>query len=314
MSSSSSDRPHLVQWILDTRTLWPEATRTKDLEHAASRALALLTPDERAGVLRFYHVRDAKLSLGSHLLKRHAIARFCGVPWSRAVPIRDTPTAKPTWRDPAGREPLRFNVSHQDGLVALIAVHDDQDPGALEVDVGVDVVCTSERRVRDRATIAAEGWPHFVDVHADVLSPREVAYLQHGIMAPVHQLPGRPGDGASADEVADFQLRCFYALWCLREADLEFRGFRAPAAASGEEGGRLTVDEAEGTAVRQHEIYFEGTRVEDANVCLKSVGPDYMVCAAVRTPQRKEEGLALRLGDFELVRLEELVAFAEAAP
>ncbi|KAF3359582.1 hypothetical protein VdG1_02137 [Verticillium dahliae VDG1] len=184
MSSSSSDRPHLVQWILDTRTLWPEATRTKDLEHAASRALALLTPDERAGVLRFYHV-------------------------------------------------------------------------------------------------------------------------------------------------ADFQLRCFYALWCLREAyvkmtgeallapwlrDLEFRGFRAPAAASGEEGGRLTVDEAEGTAVRQHEIYFEGTRVEDANVCLKSVGPDYMVCAAVRTPQRKEEGLALRLGDFELVRLEELVAFAEAAP
>ncbi|KAF3350115.1 hypothetical protein VdG2_01930 [Verticillium dahliae VDG2] len=269
MSSSSSDRPHLVQWILDTRTLWPEATRTKDLEHAASRALALLTPDERAGVLRFYHVRDAKLSLGSHLLKRHATARFCGVPWSRA------------------------------------------------------------RRVRDRATIAAEGWPHFVDVHADVLSPREVAYLQHGIMAPVHQLPGRPGDGASADEVADFQLRCFYALWCLREAyvkmtgeallapwlkDLEFRGFRAPVAASGEEGGRLTVDEAEGTAVRQHEIYFEGTRVEDANVCLKSVGPDYMVCAAVRTPQRKEEGLALRLGDFELVRLEELVAFAEAAP
>ncbi|EGY19902.1 phosphopantetheinyl transferase [Verticillium dahliae VdLs.17] len=250
MSSSSSDRPHLVQWILDTRTLWPEATRTKDLEHAASRALALLTPDERAGVLRFYHVRDAKLSLGSHLLKRHATARFCGVPWSRAVPIRDTPTAKPTWRDPAGREPLRFNVSHQAGLVALIAVHDDQDPGALEWDVGVDVVCTSERRVRDRATIAAEGWPHFVDVHADVLSPREVAYLQHGIMAPVHQLPGRPGDGASADEVADFQLRCFYALWCLREA----------------------------------------------------------------TPQRKEEGLALRLGDFELVRLEELVAFAEAAP
>ncbi|KAG7101548.1 hypothetical protein HYQ45_008775 [Verticillium longisporum] len=334
MPSSSSDsphpprRPHLVQWILDTRTLWPEATRTKDLEHAASRALALLTPDERAGVLRFYHVRDAKLSLGSHLLKRHAIARFCGVPWSRAVPTRDTPTAKPTWRDPAGREPLRFNVSHQAGLVALIAVHDDQDPGALEVDVGVDVVCTSERRVRDRATIAAEGWPHFVDVHADVFSPREVAYLQHGIMAPVHQLPGRPGGGASADEVADFQLRCFYALWCLREAyvkmtgeallapwlrDLEFRGFRAPAAASGKEGGRLNVDEAEGTAVRQHEIYLEGKKVEDANVCLKSVGPDYMVCAAVRTPGRKGEGLALRLGDFELVRLEELIAFAEAA-
>ncbi|CRK44762.1 hypothetical protein BN1723_006288 [Verticillium longisporum] len=167
------------------------------MEHLdeASRALALLTPDERAGVLRFYHVRDAKLSLGSHLLKRHAIARFCGVPWSRAAYVKMTGEA---------------------------------------------------------------------------------------LLAP----------------------------W-LR--DLEFRGFRAPAAASGKEGGRLNVDEAEGTAVRQHEIYLEGKKVEDANVCLKSVGPDYMVCAAVRTPGRKGEGLALRLGDFELVRLEELIAFAEAA-
>ncbi|KAM0273906.1 hypothetical protein ACHAQH_008142 [Verticillium albo-atrum] len=332
MSSPSPDAlrpthgPQLIQWIIDTRPLWPNATKTKDLEHAAPRALALLTPDERAAVLRFYHLRDAKLSLASHLLKRHAIARFCAVPWSRAAPIRDNPAAKPTWRDPTGREPLRFNVSHQAGLVALIAIHDYPGPGAA--DVGVDVVCTSERRVRDRATIAAEGWPHFVDVHSEVLSPREVAYLKYGIMEPVHDLPGRPARGALADGVADFQLRCFYALWCLREAyvkmtgeallapwlkDLEFRGFRAPAAAGGEEGGSLTSDEAEERAVRQHDIFFEGRRVEDANVCLRSLGPDYMVCAAVRTPGHEEVGLGFRLGEFEMVSMEEVIASGEAA-
>ncbi|KAM0333471.1 hypothetical protein ACHAQA_002133 [Verticillium albo-atrum] len=325
--SNLSQEPQLVQWILDTRPLWPEATKTKDLEQAAPRALALLTPDERAAVLRFYHLRDAKLSLASHLLKRHAIARFCAVPWARAAPIRDHPAAKPTWRDEAGREPLRFNVSHQAGLVALLAVRGYPDPGP--VDVGVDVVCTSERRARDRAMVAAEGWPHFVDVHADVLSPREVSYLKFGILEPVYELPDRPLPGAPPHEVADFQLRCFYALWCLREAyvkmtgeallapwlkDLEFRRFRAPAAAAGVEGGSLVVgEEAEGTAVRQHDIVFEGMKVEDANVCLRSLGPDYMVGVAVRTPEKREDGLGFRLGAFELVSMEDVITSGEAA-
>jgi 4'-phosphopantetheinyl transferase len=278
----------------------------------AARALALLTPSERIAVLRYYHVRDAKLSLASHLLKRLAITRHCRVPWRDALPVRDTAHSKPVWRDPAGREPLRFNVSHQAGIVALFAVAGYQGPGP--VDVGVDIVCAPERRDRDLAMLASDGWGRFVDIHSDVFAPQEVEYLKVGITAPSSFVPNRPGPSALPGEVADFRLRCFYALWCLREAyikmtgealmapwlrDLEFRGFRAP------------VDEAD--VVAEHEIYLKGQRIEDANVCLRALELGYMIGAAVRTPEKPDEGLGFRLGPYETIDMDDLLTEAEAA-
>ncbi|KAH6697506.1 phosphopantetheinyl transferase [Plectosphaerella plurivora] len=307
----AQQQPVIIQWVVDTRPLWPNASKTKDLEQAAARALALLTTDERVAVLRYYHVRDAKLSLASHLLKRLAIARYCRVPWREAAPVRDSAHSKPVWRDPAGREPLCFNVSHQAGIVALFAVADYPGPG--RVDVGVDVVCPPERRDRDVAMLASDGWERFVDIHSDVFGPREVEYLKTGIKAS-SSLPGRPGPGASPVEVADFRLRCFYALWCLREAyikmtgealmapwlrDLEFKGFRPPA------------DEAD--IVSQHEIYLHGQSVKDANVCLRALGSDFMISAAVRTSEAPKDGLGFRLGSFESIDMDELLGEAEAA-
>uniref|UniRef100_L2GDN4 holo-[acyl-carrier-protein] synthase n=1 Tax=Colletotrichum fructicola (strain Nara gc5) TaxID=1213859 RepID=L2GDN4_COLFN len=172
--------PTITQWILDTRHLYPEATETKHLEQAASRALALLSADERKAVLKYYHVRDAKLSLGSHLLKRYAIT----------------------------------------GLVALFAVH-GYDAANGPVDVGVDIVCTSERRSRDHSMLRSEGWPRFVDVHADVLSPAEASFLKWQVLSAI---PPGLKPGASAEDSMDFKLRCFYALWCLREAYVKMTG------------------------------------------------------------------------------------------
>src|ERR1700753_673063 len=90
--SPDPQQPRVIQWLVDTRPLWPSARVTKDLElvvrdrfsptwplrlehpadrqQKAARALALLTPQERAATLRFHFVRDAKLALASHLLKR----------------------------------------------------------------------------------------------------------------------------------------------------------------------------------------------------------------------------------------------------
>lgn len=276
-------------------------------------------------MLRYYHVRDAKLSLTSHLLKRLAVTRHCRVPWRDAAPIRDDAHSKPVWRDPAGREPLRFNVSHQAGIVALLAVAGYAGPGS--VDVGVDVVCPPERRDRDLAMLTSDGWGRFVDIHSDVFSPREVDYLKDGIMALSSAIPCKPGPAAPASEMVDFRLRCFYALWCLREAyikmtgeallapwlrDLEFRGFRPPPpAAGGPYDGRPADDEA--AAVTDHEVYLEGRRIEDANVCLRALGSDYMIGAAVRTPERPEDGLGFQLGAFESIGMEELLREAEAA-
>ncbi|KAI8267335.1 4'-phosphopantetheinyl transferase NpgA [Colletotrichum sp. SAR 10_99] len=260
--------PIITQWILDTRHLYPEATETKHLEQAASRALALLSADERKAVLKYYHVRDAKLSLGSHLLKRYAISRFCGVPWPSANTVRNEKT-KPVFRTADGSEPLSFNVSHQAGLVALFAVH-GYDAANGPVDVGVDIVCTSERRSRDHGMLRSEGWPRFVDVHADVLSPAEASFLKWQVLSAI---PPGLKPGASAEDSMDFKLRCFYALWCLREAyvkmtgeallaewlgDLQFKNFKPPLPAE--------KFEDEGDAVTEHDIIFKGAKVDDANL------------------------------------------------
>ncbi|KAF6835935.1 phosphopantetheinyl transferase [Colletotrichum plurivorum] len=306
--------PTIIQWILDTRLLWPEATETKHLEQAASRALALLTADERKAVLKYYHVRDAKLSMGSHLLKRYAISRFCNVPWHLANTVRDERT-KPIFRAADGSTPLSFNVSHQAGLVALFAVH-GYEAERGPVDVGVDIVCTSERRTRDQGMLRSEGWPRFVDVHADVLSPAETSFLKWQVLSAI---PPGIKPGGSVEDAADFKLRCFYALWCLREAyvkmtgeallapwlaDLQFKKFRPPAPAE--------KSEDDGDAVTEHEILFKGAKVDDVNVCLRALGPDYMTCTAVRTPEHKEDGLAFEMGPFTVLSLDDVLDFGEA--
>ncbi|KAI3399423.1 hypothetical protein diail_6895 [Diaporthe ilicicola] len=312
--AQTSGKPVIVQWIVDTRNLWPSAEKTAQLETAAARALAFLTQDERKAVLRYLFVRDAKMSLASHLLKHYVVSKFCDVPWWDAKITRNAKT-KPVYVDTAtGKSPVEFNVTHQAGLVALVASY-----GYEDVDVGVDIVCVSERRDRDHAAIGREGWPSFVDMHADVFAPSEATYLKHQVLSAV---PGLPA-GATPAQVADFKLRCFYTLWCLREAYvkmtgeallapwlkvLEFRNFKPPQPTESFDGAR----EDGSDAVTEHDIWFEGSKVDDANVCLRSLGPDYMTCTAVRTPQNKEVGLGLDLGPFEVLPIDEILEFAES--
>ncbi|KAK4153091.1 hypothetical protein C8A00DRAFT_15644 [Chaetomidium leptoderma] len=329
------DTPVIAQWIFDTRSWYPEVTQTKQLETHASRALALLTPSTRPQILRYYHARDAKMALASALIKHYAIAKLHpknnnnNTPpprWSQTTITRDART-KPVYIDPAtGAQPVAFNVSHQAGIVALIAVVAEE-----EVEVGVDIVCTSERRARDQGMIVdggggggGDGWAAFVDMHADVFAAGEVDYLKHKVLAAVPELV--PATSPTAEQVADGKLRAFYALWALREAyvkltgeallaewlgELEFRGFRPPRATAGWE---VPADEEGGEEViREVEIWFKGKRVEDVNMCLRSMGPDYMVATAVRTPGKKELGLGWTLGPYEVLSLEEVLDFAESS-
>ena len=285
------------------------------LSPQASRALDLLTEDERTNVLRYYFVKDAKLALGSILLKRHAVAHFCGVPWADAVITRDART-KPIYRARDGSQPLLFNVSHQAGLVVLFAVHkppppptgfagdgggggDDDDTEGFAI--GVDVVCPSERRQRDHDMIARDGWPRYVDMHADVFSPGETARLK--------ALPS----AAAAAGRTDTMLAYFYALWCLREAyvkmtgeallakwlrELELRGFAPP-------GGEPESGESAGLAA-----WFRGRRVQGVDVRLSWLLGEYMVSTVVR---RSADGQGVEVGEFTPLDIEEVLAAAWAA-
>ncbi|KAK7962558.1 4'-phosphopantetheinyl transferase A [Apiospora aurea] len=327
----ASSNTSIIQWLVDTRDLWPQAAKTKDLEQAAPRALAILTPEERAGVLKYFFVRDAKMSLASHLLKHYVLARTLGIPWSATKLTRDA-NKKPVFlAGDDGRQPCWFNVSHQAGLVALVAstaaASEDREEAA-EADVGVDIVCVSERRDRDLRMVRDEGWDYFVDMHSDVFGRGETAYLKSREFAAAASASVSSAVAPTTSEkVADAKLRRFYALWCLREAyvkmtgeallapwlgDLNFVEVRAPEPVTAEGGAFQQGADGTGQVITTHEVTFEGQRVDDANICLRSLGPDYMLGTAVRTPKNKEVGLGWHLGAFEVVDVETIVQFVEA--
>ncbi|KAF4345724.1 null pigmentation [Fusarium beomiforme] len=288
--SQTQSSPTVIQWVIDTRPLWPSALKTKDLNSAASRALSLLAAEEQASVLRYYHVRDAKLALASALLKRYAISRFCHVPWFQAKTTRDART-KPVFVLPSGDEPLIFNVSHQAGLAVLLAVHNPPEGLA----VGVDVVCPSERRDRDLSTLAEDGWASFVDMHADVFGAEEVSALKS--MNPGPTIQGR-----------DRALSYFYALWCLREAyvkmtgdallaswlkDLEMQDFAPP-------------EDTE----KPRQVRLGGKPVEGVDVRLMPLLEEYMISTAIRNGHGGE---TVEIGEFQNLDIEEILAFGETA-
>ncbi|RYC57404.1 hypothetical protein CHU98_g8803 [Xylaria longipes] len=128
------------------------------------------------------------------------------------------------------------------------------------------------------------------------------------------------------DERRDYKLRAFYTLWCLREAyvkmtgeallaewlgDLVFQGFEPP-----EPGTAFAQsdddDDDPRQIIRRHDVVFKGSKVEDANICIRSLGPDYMTCTAVRTPERKEDALGWELGPYGFLTVDEIVAHGEA--
>ncbi|KAL7806321.1 hypothetical protein V8C26DRAFT_416728 [Trichoderma gracile] len=285
-------------WVLDTRPLWPEASNTKDLPRVASRAFSLLSPTEQAAALKYHFLKDAKLSLASSLLKRLAISHFLRVPLPRATPVRDARTNKPIFLHPPSSsilQPLLFNVSHQAGVVVLFGAHNPSSPATA---IGTDIVCPGERRDRDVRHVQTEGWPSFVAMHAEVLSPLEVRRMR--------ELPYSPR--TEAHRLLDY----FYADWCLREAyvkmtgeallapwlhDLEMRYF-APPGETPPEGADKTL-----------EVWFKGERLTDVDVKLdRALDDEYMICTVVK---RGEGGVGLEVPAPEILDLEETLRKAE---
>lgn len=252
-------------------------------------------------MLRFYFVKDAKLALGSALLKRLAISRHAGVSWDEAGGWTRDARTKPVFRHPRdGSEPLLFNVSHQAGLVVLVALYGRPAHDAHTA-VGVDVVCPAERRARDLSVIAADGWARYVAVHADVFCPAEAARLDA-----LPQLLAGPDD--------DCLLSYFYTLWCLREAyikmtgdallapwlrELDLRYFAPPGQTPPED--------------RALEIWFRGQRVDDVHMRLEALLDGYVICTAVRCRQDHRVHVEAQVArPAAHMALDEILAEAEA--
>ena len=242
---------------------------------------------------------------------------------------------------------MDFNVSHQAGIVSLIAVvgMGEED----KVEVGTDVVCWDERLVQDYAQIEKEGFFEWVDIHGDVFAESEVSYMK---LAPVDlglELTGFGRDAISrcqrrhemvavmkdertimveSNSIIDAKLRRFYACWCLREAyikmtgeallapwlkKLEISDVKAPAAK--EPSSDISSDGVsleEGDIESDFTIYFKGKLVTNVKMELVALGTDYMIGGAMR-PAAKLGEWGLRLGKWRHLDLEsDILAFAES--
>ncbi|TVY16101.1 4'-phosphopantetheinyl transferase NpgA [Lachnellula arida] len=345
MASSDTRKaePQIVQWLLDTRNLWPVPKRARsrdevqELKSVAARALALLSPSEQDAVLKYYQVRDAKMSLASHLLKHLVITKYCNVPWSQSKVSREPTHGKPCYipEDVDAPTHVDFNVSHQAGIVSLMAAVGFE----TRVDVGTDVVCANERSVQDYASIDKEGFFAWVDVHGDVFAESEVSGMK---LSPVSarsvgisggevegyakdalsrcQWRNRTldvkvvrGDGVpdepvklSSNVVIEAKLRRFYAMWCLRETYVKMTGEALLASwlkdleisnvqTPAAKDGADPFSLEAGDIAQDFKIVFKGKPVKDVNMELSALGPAYMVGGCVRPSAVMGKWLELNL-------------------
>ncbi|KAI9861733.1 MAG: hypothetical protein M1813_005082 [Trichoglossum hirsutum] len=317
---------NLIRWLLDTRELWLD-----DFSTQASFPLGCLKADERQAVGRYYRVKDKKMSLGSYLLKYLVVARACHVPWPD-IQIVGGEYKKPCYRPRDANSPgVEFNISHQAGLVAVVA-----HPGT-SIRVGVDIVCVNERN--DLARIDENGFDAWVDTYVEMFSDRELNDIKYSIntiqLEDGTEISGSQlGDLArscsryepmcvslasgekkrfSSGVVVEAKLRRFYAFWSLKEAyikmsgeallaewlrDLEFRNVRAPKPNLAQEavsGNRF------GETARDVEVLFRGEVVNDVSMELQAFEEQYMIVTATSptTPDRRDA-----FPGFEMVDLE----------
>jgi len=263
------------------------------------------------------------------------ITKYCGVPWPKSTISRDS-NGKPCFIPTSGSPTIDFNVSHQAGIVSLIASIGFRD----KVDVGTDVVCANEREKQDYAHIEKSGFFDWVDMHGDVFAETE---LNHMKLSPVSlgigTLAGfakdtvsrcqrrneiltlkikKEGEGeektvrAESNTVIDEKLRRFYAMWCLRETyvkmtgeallapwlkELEISNVEAPSAADQAVEGSLE----QGGIARDFQIYFKGKAVTDVKMELVAMGKHYMVGSSVQIAEGEKE---VSMGRWEMLDLE----------
>ncbi|KAH4001585.1 hypothetical protein HBI81_029470 [Parastagonospora nodorum] len=253
MSDPDIPGSSLTCWLLDTRSIWPGK---KIVDSASAReALQLVSPEERENITRKFHIADARMSLGSALLKRLFVHKSLGIPWKditfgrKRDPKHGKPCAllppspsNPSTPIPA---PLEFNISHQAGLVVLVGCK----TADLDAELGVDIVCVNERN--EYRTIDSEGFDAWIDIYSEIFSDEESWDMKYNcdafpllngkIVTPAilqahrHDRCTRrnqtlkvklDGEDVTFDSelVIDAKLRRFFTFWCYKEAYIKLDG------------------------------------------------------------------------------------------
>ncbi|KAG2370028.1 hypothetical protein BDR07DRAFT_1347153 [Suillus spraguei] len=150
-------------------------------------ALPLVDQTAQSKITKFYRREDACRSLIGNLLPRVLLKKRGVV--KDAMTFATTDTGKPYCTTPGIEPPLAFNVTHDEGVIAMAFGTGDLGPPAFSI--GVDVM---KLKIPPRTTFT-----EFVDIVDSQLTTRE----KNLILADV------------AEEEA---IRRFYWIWTLKEA------------------------------------------------------------------------------------------------
>ena len=121
-----------------------------------SRLLAVLDPMEQVKAARFRSLDDRQSYIAAHALTRLLLSGWLGSP-AAALRFTAGPDGKPEIDDGSGTPPLRFNLSHTRGMVALAVSRHHA--------VGVDVEAIDSQRLS-------------LDFAAQAFAPSEADYLR----------------------------------------------------------------------------------------------------------------------------------------
>ena len=130
------DNPGMLQLLEQEVHVWltrPEDVTDPDQLQAYQ---SLLSPDEQERYQRFHFDRDRHHYLVAHVLLRKALSAYVDVDPS-AWQFSQNQYGRPEISGPDSAPPLRFNLTHTNGLVACVVT--------LELDCGIDVEQLSAR-------------------------------------------------------------------------------------------------------------------------------------------------------------------------
>ncbi|EHK97514.1 hypothetical protein M7I_6723 [Glarea lozoyensis 74030] len=303
-----NNSPKIIQWILDTRPLWPVPAKEKkqdevaELKTVASRALALLSDSEQASVLKYYHVRDAKIHQAG------IVSLIAAVGFKNQV---DTGTDVVCVNE---RESRDSEYIQKSGFFDWVDIHGEVFSESEISFMKLGPILPSD--------LGIEG--EFMGYGKDRISRCQ----RRGGEVAVNVKRGDHEEevNVKTSKVIDVKMRRFYAMWCLRESfvkmtgeallapwlkELEILDVQAPTVKE----GHLTKESLEQGGV-QHEfrIIFKGKPVTDVRMELSALGEAFMVGGALRARDPDERNAAV-MGSWQELDLEEdILKPAESNP
>jgi 4'-phosphopantetheinyl transferase len=135
--------PALYEALTDEAHVWLAHPRNAGFPATRTRYEGLLSTDERERYVRFHFERNRLEFLVAHALVRTTLSRYVAVAPSRWA-FRTNRYGRPEIESGARAPPLRFNLSHTDGLVACVI--------SKTVDCGIDI--EQERPLKDLMALA----------------------------------------------------------------------------------------------------------------------------------------------------------------